>query len=159
MATSYEKLYENVLPKFQSYEIPVMTEEEVKELLHTYLIPAISKFHVCRKNLHDRDDEQEVFNADLSDIEIEILSNYLLLEYIDSNYIRVPRILKGSLSSTDFNAFSPANLLGKMIEMHNQYLSENEGLVSKYSWFLLDNENYSNNSMEKLKNNVAKKKT
>lgn len=158
MATSYEKLYENVLPKFQSYEIPVMTEEEVKELLHTYLIPAISKFHVCRKNLHDRDDEQEVFNADLSDIEIEILSNYLLLEYIDSNYIRVPRILKGSLSSTDFNAFSPANLLGKMIEMHNQYLSENEGLVSKYSWLLLDNENYSNNSMEKLKNNVAKKK-
>lgn len=159
MATSYEKLYENVLPKFQSYEIPVMTEEEVKELLHTYLIPAISKFHVCRKNLHDRDDEQEVFNVDLSDIEIEILSNYLLLEYIDSNYIRVPRILKGSLSSTDFNAFSPANLLGKMIEMHNQYLSENEGLVSKYSWLLLDNENYSNNSMERLKNNVAKKKT
>ena len=81
MATSYEKIYENLLPKFRSYEIPIMTEEEVKEYLHDYLVPAISKFHVCRQDLTDRDDELECFNVDLSDIEIEILSNYTLLEY------------------------------------------------------------------------------
>ena len=33
MATSYEKIYENLLPKFRSYEIPIMTEEEVKALI------------------------------------------------------------------------------------------------------------------------------
>lgn len=134
MPTHYEKLYENLLPKFRSYEIPLMTTEEVKDYLHDFLIPAISRFHVCRKNLNDRDDILQRFNVELSDIEIEILSNYLLLEYIDSEYIRVPTLLKVSLPSTDFRAFSSANMLEKLMNMHKQYLSENETLLSRYAW-------------------------
>lgn len=134
MCTPYEKLYENLLPKFRSYEIPMMTEEEVKDYLHDYLIPAISRFHICRKDLNDRDDIQEQFNIELSDMEIEILSNYLLLEYIDSTYVRTPLLLKVNLSSSDFNAFSGANMLDKLMAMHSTYLKENETLLSRYAW-------------------------
>ena len=134
MTTSYEKIYENLLPKFRSYEIPLMSTEEVKDYLHDYLIPAISRFHVCRKDLSDRDDIIQRFNVDLSDIEIEILSNYLLIEYIDSEYIRVPSLLKVQLPSSDFKAFSPANFLDKLMAMHKTYVSENETLLSRYAW-------------------------
>ena len=134
MPTPYEKLYENLLPKFRSYEIPIMTQEEVKEYLHDYLIPAIARFHICRKDLSDRNDIQEQFNTELSDTEIEILSNYLLLEYLDSTYIRTPTLLKASLVSSDFNSFSPANMLDKLMDMHKTYLSENEALLSRYAW-------------------------
>lgn len=134
MSTPYEKLYENLLPKFRSYEIPLMTTEEVKDYLHDYLIPATSRFHVCRKDLNDRDDIIQVFNVDLSDTEIEILSNYLLLEYIDSEYIRVPSLLKVTLPSNDFKAFSSANMIEKLMNMHKTYLSENEALLSRYAW-------------------------
>lgn len=134
MATSYEKLYENLLPKFRSYEIPLMSTEEVKDYLHDYLIPAISRFHVCRKDLKDRDDILQRFNVELSDIEIEILSNYLLIEYIDSEYIRVPSLLKVQLPSSDFKVFSPANFLEKLMNMHKTYVSENETLLSRYAW-------------------------
>ena len=134
MATPYEKLYENLLPKFRSYEIPLMSTEEVKDYLHDFLIPAVSRFHVCRKDLNDRDDIVQRFNVDLSDIEIEILSNYLLIEYIDSEYIRVPSLLKVSLPSTDFKAFSKANLIEKLMNMHSTYVSENETLLSRYAW-------------------------
>lgn len=134
MPTSYEKLYENLLPKFRSYEIPLMSTEEVKDYLHDFLIPAISRFHVCRKNLNDRDDIIQRFNVDLSDIEIEILSNYLLIEYIDSEYIRTPTLLKVQLPSKDFKAFSPANFLDKLIAMHSTYVKENETLLSRYAW-------------------------
>lgn len=134
MSTPYEKIYENLLPKFRSYEIPIMTEEEVKDYLHDYLIPAIARFHVCRQDLNDRDDILECFNVELSIMEIEILSNYVLLEYIDSTYVRTPTLLKVNLSSTDFNAFSNANLLDKLMMMHKTYLSENEGLLIKYAW-------------------------
>lgn len=134
MFTPYEKIYENLLPKFRSYEIPLMTEEEVKEELHDYLIPAIARFHVCRKDLTDRDDILERFNSELSDTEIEILSNYVLLEYIDSTYVRTPTLLKVNLSSSDFNAFSPANMLDKLLTMHKTYLAENETLLSRYAW-------------------------
>lgn len=134
MYTSYEKIYENLLPKFRSYEIPIMTEEEVKEYLHDYLVPAIARFHVCRKDLNNRDDILERFNVELSDIEIEILSNYLLLEYIDSTYIRTPTLLKVNLSSSDFNSYSPANMLDKLLAMRKAYRVENEGLLSRYAW-------------------------
>ena len=134
MATPYEKLYENLLPKFRSYEIPLMSTEEVKDYLHDFLIPAISRFHVCRKDLSDRDDIVQRFNVDLSDIEIEILSNYLLIEYIDSEYIRVPSLLKVQLPSSDFKVFSPANFLDKLMAMHKTYVTENETLLSRYAW-------------------------
>lgn len=134
MGTPYVVIYSNVLAKFRSWEIPLMTEEQVKEHLHDYLVPAVTKFHVCRKDLDKRNDESESFYDDLSDIEIEIISNYLLLEYLDSTYIRTPTILKSSLSSTDFNSFSSANMLDKLMAMHKTYLSENESLLSRYAW-------------------------
>ena len=134
MATSYEKIYENLLPKFRSYEIPLMSTEEVKDFLHDYLIPAISRFHVCRKNLNDRDDILQRFNIELSDIEIEILSNYLLIEYIDSEYVRTPTLLKVQLPSNDFKVYSPANFLDKLMAMHSTYVKENETLLSRYAW-------------------------
>lgn len=134
MATSYEKIYENLLPKFRSYEIPLMSTEEVKDFLHDFLIPAISRFHVCRKDLNDRDDIVQRFNVDLTDIEIEILSNYLLMEYMDSEYIRTPSLLKVQLPSSDFKVFSPANFLDKLMAMHKTYKSENETLLSRYAW-------------------------
>lgn len=134
MATPYEKLYENLLPKFRSYEIPLMSVEQVKDYLHDYLIPAISRFHVCRKDLSDRDDVLQQFNVQLSDTEIEILSNYLLIEYIDSEYIRVPSLLKVQLPSSDFKVFSSANMIEKLVNMHKTYLSENETLLSRYAW-------------------------
>lgn len=134
MPTPYEKLYENLLPKFRNYEIYYLNAEEVKDYLHDYLVPAIARFHVCRKDLNDRDDLLARFNVDLSDMEVEILSNYLLLEYIDSTYVRTATLLKVNLSSTDFNAFSPANMLDKLMAMHKTYLAENETLLSRYAW-------------------------
>ena len=134
MATSYEKIYENLLPKFRSYEIPLMSADEVKDYLHDFLIPAIARFHVCRKDLNDRDDIIQRFNVELSDTEIEILSNYLLIEYIDSEYIRVPSLLKVQLPSSDFKVFSPANFLEKLVAMRTNYTRENETLLSRYAW-------------------------
>ena len=134
MATPYEKLYENLLSKFRSYEIPLMTVEEVKDYLHDFLIPAISRFHVCRKNLNDRDDIVQRFNVDLLDVEIEILSNYMLIEYIDSEYINTPSLLKIQLPSSDFKVYSPANFLDKLMAMHKTYMTENDTLLSRYAW-------------------------
>lgn len=142
MSTPYEKIYENLLPKFRSYEIPLMDVSEVRDYLHDFLVPAIAKFHVCRNDLSDRDDLLEQFNVDLSTTEIEILSNYALLEYIDATYIREPTLLKVSLSSSDFNSYSPANMLGKLLDMRDTYLSENETLISRYAWDEVDTKKF-----------------
>ena len=84
--------------------------------------------------MNDRDDIVQRFNVELSDIEIEILSNYLLIEYIDSEYVRTPSLLKVQLPSSDFKVFSPANFLDKLMAMHKTYVTENETLLSRYAW-------------------------
>ena len=134
MYTSYEEIYEDFLPKTRNYDFLAMSEEELKEHLHDYLVPAIARFHVCRKDLNDRDDLLQRFNSELSDLEIEILSNFCLLEHIDSTYVRTQNLLKMNLASTDFNSFSSANHLDKLMEMRNKYLKENEGLLIRYAW-------------------------
>lgn len=134
MYTSYERIYEGFLAKIQSYDIYKMTEDDVRDCLHDYLVSAIPKFHVCRTDLTDRDDLLQRFNQELSDTEIEIIVNYMVLEYVDATYIRVPTLLKVSLSSSDFNAFSNANLLSKLTEMQKRFLTENETLLSRYAW-------------------------
>lgn len=159
MGTPYDKIYDNVLPKFRSWEIPIMSEDEVKECLHDYLVPAIARFHVCRKNLSDRDDEQGEFNEILSDMEIEILGNYLLIEYLDSTYIRTPTILKSSLSSTDFNSFSSANMLDKLMAMHKTYVAENEALLSRYAWISYKDSGVSLSKGYEKKSNIHKSVT
>lgn len=134
MSTPYESIYGSFLSKIKSYEIPLMDETEVKEYLHDYLVSASSKFYACRQDLTDRDDEFECFNCDLSDVEIEIISNYMTIDYIDSNYVRDPKLLEVMLSSKDFNAFSNANLLDKITATQERYLSENETLLTRYAW-------------------------
>ena len=154
MPTPYEKLYENLLPKFRSYEIPLMTTDEVKEELHDYLLPAIVRFHVCENNLKDRDDILEQFNMELLEEEIKNHSKFMLLEYIDANCIRTPSLLKVNLSSSDFNAFSPANMLTKLLEMREVYRKENETLLSRYAWIPQKDQN---DAISKLKKCARKK--
>lgn len=132
--TTYEEVYSSTLAKFRSYEIPEMNDEEFAGYMHDYLVPACANFHVCRKDLTDRDEENQTFNVELTHIEIEILSNYILLEYLDATYIRTPVLLKVDLSSADFNSFNNAVMLGKLQSMHTDLLKENETLLSRYAW-------------------------
>ena len=74
------------------------------------------------------------FNEELSNREIEILANYMILEYVDATYVRVPTLLKSNLSSTDFNAFSSANLLSKLNDLQERTRVDNETLLMWYAW-------------------------
>lgn len=131
--TPYSRLFASLLSKLKSYDIADMTEQEVVDQLSDYITPAIARFHICKKDLNDRDEEQGCFNEDLTDKEIEILANFMLLAYYDAEYVMTPTLLKVSLSQKDFNAYSPANMLDKLNDKHTQIRKDNETLVSQYS--------------------------
>lgn len=134
MGTPYTQLYESVLSKIRDYDFANLRQSEVYEVLSDYLRPAIAAFRGCRQDLSARDQALAAFHCTLTDTEIEILSNYMVIAYLDSNYIRVPLALKQTLSSKDFNAFSPANQLEKMMALREMYRKENETLLSRYRW-------------------------
>lgn len=132
MGTPFTALYESVLSKIKDYGFRNMSQEDVYGILSDYVRPAIVSFRICKQDLTDRTDTE--FNITLNDTEIEILSNYMVVNYLDSNYIRVPLALKQTLSSKDFNAFSPANQLEKLVTTRETYRKDNETLLSRYSW-------------------------
>lgn len=132
MGTPYTVLYNGVLSKIRDYDFVNMEQDKVYEVLSDYLRPAIAAFRGCKQDISQR--TKKGFVCTLTDTEIEILTNYMTIAYIDSNYIRVPLALKQTLSSKDFNAFSPANHLDKMVEMREKYRKDNETLLVRYSY-------------------------
>ena len=136
MGTPYTELYGSVLSKIKDYDFLNLEESQVYGVLSDYLRPAIAAFRGCRQDLSQRNKVK--FKCKLTDAEIEILSNYMVINYLDSNYIRVPLMLKQTLSSKDFNAFSPANHLGKLMEIREKYRKDNETLLSRYRWIKRD---------------------
>lgn len=132
MGTPFTVLYDSVLSKIRDYDFFNMKQDEIYEVLSDYLRPAIAAFRSCKQDISKR--TEEGFECTLTDTEVEILANYMTIAYLDSNYIRVPLALKQTLSSKDFNAFSPANHLGKMVEMREKYRKDNETLLVRYSY-------------------------
>lgn len=132
--TPYKILYDSVLSKIKDYDFLNLDESQVYSILLDYIRPAVVKFRPCKQDLSNRDDLLEVFNIALTDDEIEILSDFMVVEYLDSNYIRVPAAMKQVLSNKDFNTYSPANLLEKVTSVRNQYMSEAKQLMRDYSY-------------------------
>lgn len=133
MATTYKELYNSVYSKIKDYDFCEMLESEADAILHDYIRPAILKFEDCSQDLTDRDDEAEQFNTDLTDINFEILSNFMVVEYLDATYIRTTMMLKAYMSTSDFHKYDNKDVLGKVIEVRDMYKRENKQLMINYS--------------------------
>lgn len=82
MATSYEEIYNLASNKITDPEIALLSQEDIEELFHGYLISAIPKFRKCKNDLSNRDDELRQFNVDLLDVEKEILAILVAREWL-----------------------------------------------------------------------------
>lgn len=133
MATTYKELYNSVYSKIKDYDFCEMLESEADAILYDYIRPAILKFEDCSQDLTDRDDEAEQFNIDLTDTNFEILSNFMVVEYLDATYIRTPMMLKAYMSTSDFHKYDNKDVLGKVIEVRDMYKRENKQLMINYS--------------------------
>lgn len=132
MGTPFTELYDGVLRNLKDYDFINMSQEEVYAVLSDYVRPAIAAFSGCKQDLTKR--TKDGFTITLTDTETEILINYMTIEWIDSNYIRVPLALKSTLSSKDFNAFSQANQLDKLRELRETYRKDNETKLVRYRY-------------------------
>lgn len=81
--TSYETVYNRFLAKITDFELPALPEEDFERMLYGFLVSAISKFVRCKSDLSLRDEDNQQFSADLSDIEIEILSLLMVTAWLE----------------------------------------------------------------------------
>ena len=128
--TTYKELADAVFLKIKDHSFCEMSEDIAYEIVIGYMKPSIVSFQNCvGQDLSDRDDELAEFNFKLTDVNFVILVNYMVLEWLDSNYIRTSTALKSRLSSSDFHSLNLHNQLGKAMELRDMLKSENDQLA------------------------------
>lgn len=81
--TSYDTIFNRFLQKITDYKFLELSDDDVREMMVSWLTSAISKFRRCNNDLSQRDDEIQSFTIDLDDREIEILALLMVCEWIE----------------------------------------------------------------------------
>ena len=132
--TTYHELCNDVFSKIKDYGLAGLDQCVAFDIIQEYIAPAILMFSGCSQDLNDRNDQIGEFNFALSSRNFQILSNYMVVCYLDSNYIRTGEMLKSHLSSTDFHKYDNKDTLGKVKEVREMYKAENDQLMVNYSY-------------------------
>ena len=132
--TTYKEIADALFNKIKDYTFLQLDEATAYEIVINYIRPAVVKFENCKQDLSDRDDELAEFNFALSDETFIILVNYMVIEWLDSNYILTANALKARLSSADFHSLNLHNQLGKVIELRDGLKAENDQLAINRSY-------------------------
>ena len=121
------------MSKLRSTGISNITEDEFDEILLDYIRPACVRFRACKQDLSKRNDTLAMFEIELIDEEIEILINFIYIEFLSANYINVPSLLRQSLVSRDYHTFSSANHLNGLMTLRDVAQKETRQMISIYS--------------------------
>lgn len=132
--TTYRELADAVFLKIKDRSFCEMSEDIAYEIVIGYMRPAIVSFQSAKQDLSDRDDTLQEFNCVLTDETFVLLVNYMVLEWLDANYIKTSAALKSRLSSSDFHSLNLDRQLAKAMELHNMLKSENDQLAINKSY-------------------------
>ena len=81
MGTPYEKIYERFLNSVSDFNLAELDDYTLNEMLNDWLHKAIVRARTSSDLSYD--DDGAVFNADLSDLDIELLSLGMKLAWLD----------------------------------------------------------------------------
>ena len=132
--TTYKELADAVFNKIKDVDFASIDEEIAYQIVIGYMSPAIVSYQSAKQDLSDRDDELEQFNFVLKDDTFIILVTYLVIEWLNSNFILTSSALKTRLSSSDFHSLNLHNQLGKALELRSMLKSENDQLAINKSY-------------------------
>lgn len=132
--TTYRELADALFNKIKDVGFANIDEEIAYQIVIGYMRPAIVAFQSAKQNLSDRDDEFEQFNFVLTDETFIILVNYMVIEWLNANYILTSTALKSRLSTADFHSLQLSNMLGKAMELRSMLKSENDQLAINKSY-------------------------
>lgn len=134
--TSYDEIYNRFLGKIDDYDLLHELGEDgegkdfVKSLLLDYMTGAISLYTYQTGSLNNRDDNKEKFDDTLDDMEQEILSMFMVVEYLSSKIIR-SNLIEQRFSSKDLREFSPAKLLAELRGIQTELYNKAHGLMTE----------------------------
>lgn len=133
MATSYEEIYNLASNKITDPEIALLSQEDIEELFHGYLISAIPKFRKCKNDLSNRDDELRQFNVDLLDVEKEILAILVAREWLQPQLYSA-LLTKQVFSDKEQKYYSQSSHISELRALDETLKTEAQKLSRDYTY-------------------------
>lgn len=131
MNTPFKTVYKYYMAKVETYDILNLTDSEIDEDNLNKLMVAMANF-TALKNVSMNFNLME-FNRELTMLEVNILSLWMVTEYIKPKVITEENIYD-RLGSRDYITHSPANLLDKLINLKKELDSEAHYWTKRYSY-------------------------
>ena len=130
--TSFDEVYSAFRDKIFDVDLALFTDIEEREILYGYMKWAVAKFKRCCKKLDSMDNTTQAFSEDLTEEEINILSE-LMVENWAKPKLYNGENLRNALNTKDYSFFSPANLLSEIRELY--YLAKKNAatMMNEYS--------------------------
>ena len=132
--TKYSSLVSAFFNKIKDNMFVELDENIAYDIVLSYISPACVKFQSCTQNLDDRDDVFQEFGFRLTPSNHDILVNYMVLEWLDANFIKTNMALKSRLTTKDFYSLGQKDMLGKAMELHKMLKVENDQLAINKSY-------------------------
>ena len=132
--TTYKELADALFDKIKDHSFLQLDESTAYEIVINYIRPASVRFENCKQDLTDRDDKIAEFNFRLTDESFVILVNYMVIEWLESNYILTANALKARLSPSDFHSLNLHNQLNKALELRDTLKNESDQLAINRSF-------------------------
>ena len=133
MATTYDATYNIAASKITDPEIALLSSDDLEEMFHDYLISAISQFRKCKSDLSDRDDEIRQFNADLLDVEKEILAILVVRQWLQPQLYSA-LLTKQVFSDKEQKYYSQAQHISELRALDETLKLEAQKLSRDYSY-------------------------
>ena len=131
--TSYETIYNTALSKITDPQLAMLPEEDLEDMLYGWMRSAIAKHRKCTSDLSDRDEELKQFNADLTDLEVEILGVLMAREWVSSQLLSVTNTLQ-VFSGKETNYYSQAAHLKELQALDEKLRLEAQQLSRDYTY-------------------------
>lgn len=132
--TTYKELADAVFLKIKDLELGQLPDEIAYKIVIGYIRTACVNFQSCSdQDLSDRDDILEEFGFKLTDQNFNILVNYMIISWIDSQTLTT-NMLKPRLSTSDFKSLNLSQQLSKIMELRTMLKSENDQLAINKSY-------------------------
>ena len=122
ITTPFSNIYDSFLSKITDDMYMELTQEDTYKLLEELLKSAIHKFEFPRFDITNYEDDH--FNVSLTNEEINIISTYMIVEWLGQQLASVENV-RMKYSGSDFKFTSQANHMSKLLSMKKDY--EREG--------------------------------
>ena len=138
--TSYTEIYDIFLSKISDVKILSLSDEDIEQLLESYMFNSIASIKECKTDLTDVDNINKCFNNDLLGVEKELIASEMVVQWLEPQ-LNSTLLTKQFFGGKEEKFYAQANQLEKLQALYD-YTRINVRKISRdytYQSYIKDN--------------------